>query len=468
MSIIHKKREEIIKNNNIAQRQFEDILSSLKSTSTNELNVSMSLSGDIDLAVLEKKHDNIKKITFSSGDITSLRNIPNYLTELNVSKNLLTEMENIPKDIVELNISHNYLQNLDVSNATKLEILYCYNNKLEDIVFADNNNIQELYCENNDIRLLDIKKMPNLLFLNISNNNLIVLNNIDLTVNLRVFKSENTPLVNLSENIEVEDEKKEKKAIEQEVDYIFALNNFFKLKKQYEQNNLAQRRKLKPEQRRFFKPTCLKCKKKCGTIFSMKNNKYLAKCGSNDDSCNFHIELYRGEFLPLEYFLKIMKETLEEHKEDIIKQKLDTLLSYISEEQSSKLFKEKIEAYNDDNIIYMETLQKYNELYNNDEKKEMLNKKSNRLYKIRADIEAALNEYKSTDNKESLKASVRIYINELIPEVDCYKRLQYDIEEMIINETSQGIINVLNQREIDDAKKETLFKDSPAVIKYVI
>ena len=79
-----------------------------------------------------------------------------------------------------------------------------------------------------------------------------------------------------------------------------------------------------------------------------------------------------------------------------------------------------------------------------------------------------MNEYKKLENKESLKTSVRIYINEMMPEVDCYKRLQYDIEEMIINETSQGIVNVLNQREIDDAKKETLFKDSPSVIKYVI
>ena len=132
MNIIQQQREEIIKNNNVAQQQLADYISTILSNATIELKFSSPFHGSLDLGVLDdKKFENLRSIVFSEGEITNITNIPKTLNTLIVPNNLLTELENLPSNLIELNINKNYFKTLDVSYLPDIEILHCDENKLK-------------------------------------------------------------------------------------------------------------------------------------------------------------------------------------------------------------------------------------------------------------------------------------------------------------------------------------------------
>ena len=85
---------------------------------------------------------------------------------------------------------------------------------------------------------------------------------------------------------------------------------------------------------------------------------------------------------------------VNEHKEDIIKLKLDTLLNFISEESAASSYKKKIEAYTEDNNIYLNKLKIYNEIFNDETRKNAISKKNIKVNTIIKDIKILLEEYK--------------------------------------------------------------------------
>jgi len=467
MNIIHKKREDIIKSNNIAQKQFNDLLETLDTSKISELNVSIILNGDLDLSVLQNDFKSLRTINFSKGNITSIRNIPKIINNLIISNNLLVEFENAPSDLFHLDIKNNYLEHLDISQAPDLETLDCQDNKLEEIKFPKKISITKLNIKNNDFKHLDLIEFPELLYLNISNNLTIVIESGELADNLREFENDNTPLSGLSLNtITKPDERVQQ--LDKQVDFITALNDYFKLKSQYEKNIKKEKDayikkgetiKEKKELLKKWKPSCIKCKKACGTIFANKDYRYIAICGSQSNPCSLNIKLYRGEHFKFETMLYNLKENLDDHKENIIKQKLDTLLNYISEQTSSKLFKEKMEEYNDDNLLYASTLKAYNDIFNNEENKQEIIKKLSKIEKIKTDMKVLLDEYKKTYNKQHITTVVNIYINDLLVEIEHLQRLKYDICEV------DG--NILYQNEIEITKKEGLYSEPPSVEKFI-
>ena len=166
-------------------------------------------------------------------------------------------------------------------------------------------------------------------------------------------------------------------------------------------------------------------------------------------------------------FLEVMRDFVNQHKQDIIKQKLDTLLNYISEEDSSSLFKEKIEAYNDDNVLYMETLAKYNEVFNNEERKESILKKKKMINKVKIDMQILLNKYQETNNTEFLKTAVETYCDTLHPEMQNLTKLKYNVSE-VENPENNNVLNTLYQFEVEEAKKYMTLGEAPVVENFVV
>ncbi len=72
--------------------------------------------------------------------------------------------------------SGNLLTELDVSNNTALETLFCASNQLTSLDLKDNRNLEILYCRNNQLTGLDLSNMTALFFLNCSSNMLTSLN----------------------------------------------------------------------------------------------------------------------------------------------------------------------------------------------------------------------------------------------------------------------------------------------------
>ena len=497
MNIIQQQREEIIKNKNVAQQQLEDYVSTILSNATIELKFSSPFHGSLDLAVLDdKKFENLRSIVFSEGEITNITNIPKTLNTLIVPNNLLTELENLPSNLIELNINKNYIKTLDVSYLPDIEILHCDENKLVELKL--NSGITEIHCDSNDLKFLDVAPFKHLNVLHVCNNPLLIIDNLE-TSNIHDFQSENSPLVSLSSKSIVvrSDEKDSDKNgkdgkngkngnesleddAEKRIDYVTALAKYFKMKQEYEVNALNEKKKKynpfvsKKENNRklqAFKPKCIKCKKSCGTIFSFKKNYYTAICGSTENPCKLNIKLFRGDYGDNEEMLLTFKEILEDHKVGIIKQKLDTLLNYITEQTSAAEFKKKLEMYNEDSTLYATSLKKHNELHDNEFRKLSLQKKKNEIYEIQRNIRTLISEYENSNNKEPLKTAIDMYIKNLTPEMQNLQRLRFDvseIENIKINDKPEIFVSVLHQYENHYTKTEELYGEAPKVEKYVL
>ena len=477
MNVIYQEREDILRENNTAQTEFENILKNLDLSITIELNIYTSLFGDLDLSILEnEQYKFIRSLIFNEGSITSIKNIPNGISKLVISGNLLTELENLPKSLNYLDFSKNYIKEFDFTYIPDLEELHCKNNKLEKLIYNDKNKLQVLNIENNVVKFLDLKDFKKLLELNINNNPYIILDNFDVS-NLKNFINDNNHIVtgNMSsiskddENIEEEHEK--------QLDYITALNKYFKLKEKYFDNIRSKKmktyKKLSKDgytkkaiinELKKFQPKCFNCNKIGGTIFSIEENCYIAICGSKTEPCKLNIKLYKGEYESIEALVNVMESFVIEHKEDIIKLKLDTLLNFISEESAASSYKKKIEAYTEDNNIYLNKLKIYNEIFNDETRNNAISKKNIKVNTIVKDIKMLLEEYKKDNNIEILKNAVNVYTKDLIPEVENLSKLKYDQMEVI----KDGDKERLCQYVVKEERKKILIGDPPKIEKFIM
>jgi len=161
MNIIKEQREDIIRENNTAQKDLVNILEDLNKR-TDVLDIREHLQGDLDFAILkEMGFNNIKSISFEAGDITNIQNIPEGVTELKCGKNLLFFLENLPSSLTHLEIPENYLVSINVSEIPSLTHLNIAHNHL---VSLENlpSEIEEIHCEHNKLTHLDLKGLPNL------------------------------------------------------------------------------------------------------------------------------------------------------------------------------------------------------------------------------------------------------------------------------------------------------------------
>jgi hypothetical protein len=473
MNIIHIKRESIIRDNNTAQRELSNILQVLNTASTTELNIKVPLHGDLDLALLsERKFNNIKTIFFGEGEITNLYNIPDGVNKLVCAKNLLVELDNLPSSLIHLDCDHNYLTSFNFSKLTMLEEFHCNDNKIEEFKNIPK-SIVSLYCNQNKLKHLDLKHLSKLKFLHISNNPLIIVENLPETIH--EFVSENNPIdMEIIENEykNEETDNKMKKQIEKKIDYIEALDKFFSLKQKYEKELLRNKRKefkkylnkkIGSKKAALVKPKCINCRRPVGTIFSSSISGYSAICGDTNQPCQLNIKLLRSSNNTIENIVMIFKENVDEIKTKIIIQKLDTLFSYISESDSAALFSKKIKEYNEDSKLLSDNLTLYNDLHNNSHKMEMIQKKNEKIHEINKKIRMAINEYKNTEYKQTLRNAVELYIHDLMPEIDNLRRLKYDINEIIVDDDNN---EVLFQREVGISKIEHIYGEQPVVSKF--
>ena len=481
MSIIQQERDNITQTetNNTAQQDLKDIIFSLPATIT-ELNIQCSLQGDLDLSVLNDKFKNLQSIVFGKGKITDIRNVPEGVYKLVCSNNLLIHLEGLPGSLLYLDIDGNYFEMFDFKNTPNLEEIYCSHNKLENFIDMPK-TLSIIHCEYNNFEYLNLNKLDSLKIVHCSHNDrLLAVENIP--ENIHEFEANNCPFdLETTINYDVDDDdddsdskKKISKGGEQKkkIGYTDALNIYFKLKSKYDKQLLEQKRKryneiyVKTASKMSGtlaafrqKGTCIHCKRKVGTKFYTNKEGYYAICGDKQEPCQLDIKLFRGNFFVHEYYMYLYKGQMENEKENIIKHKLDTLFGHISEEQSVKIFKTKLESFNLISDLYNEVVKRNNELYNDPQKKEDIQKKQKQTYEISDQIQTVLNEYYKDDtNKEILRTAVNMYIHDLLPEIENLRRLKYDTVE--VND------DILMQREVNISKIEFTYGEPPTVERF--
>lgn len=481
MDLIKEKRDEVIQQNNTAQDRLLSILENLPK-SLEVLEITEELHGDLDFSVISAlEMGNLTSIVLAKGEVTSIRGLPNNLLILNCADNYLTGLENLPITLKTLNIAHNYLEKIEIGALEVLETLHISYNRITKLENFPS-TLTELVCDNNQLESLDLKGLENLKILNISNNPITLIEN--LPEGVAQFTMENTPniefrnsdLGSLRSEEQIESQKNKENEEKQKKSYDETLAEFFRLKQEYETKvrkmkrdayHKAPTRKLGKLAAVSVKPPCINCKRPVGTLFSNRaDNKYTILCGDGENPCKLNVQIFNGGNSYFEDLLYTFREHLDEIKERIIRQKLDTIFSYVSEDKSIELFKKDLETYNSDSNIYKELLDVYTGYYHNKENAELLDKKNQAIFALNEKVQRLLEEYQHTENPELLRLAVRIQINEIYPEVRNRRMLQNEVVELESKLVSNKEIFSIFKYPINLSKLDYNAGELPRVMKY--
>ena len=351
-----------------ANVEFSQILDKKKNNIT-ELTIKTPLYGNLNLSILsEKGFSKIETLRFAEGYLINITNIPSTIKSLFLNGQLLDKIE-LPDDLEHLEIENNLFvgefslktqRNLKYANVSfnqiktfgkndlnilpeTLEELYCHHNLLQNLYLGTCSKLRVLYCDNNPkLKIYDIP---------------------DTVIDIRL--PEKTVQLALDDK-----DKKKKDKNDSEDAYLESLQHYFHIKQRYE-NALKTKKRILPK--------CNGCKRNVGMIFSGKNQKYMASCGDTSKPCNWKIILHRGDNYVFRDTMEGMRNTLDETKENIIRQKMDTLFEYISEEKSADLFKKQLSLFKINSELVEKYRKIYEDMYFNKEKLEIIQQKKKKI-----------------------------------------------------------------------------------------
>jgi len=469
-----EQRRDVIETENTAQERFLDFLETLSPEAT-EIVCREPFSGDIDLGILKECDFHIvDTIIFTGGKITSIRNIPVGIKRFECPENLLIELTDIPDTITHLVLHHNYLKHIDLGHLKRLIEINVNNNQLGHLVdFPD--SIESIHCDHNFLTTLDLKGIQNLKVLHCSHNRMIRIENFPEDT-IRDFVMENNPMITIQKRGshregegegEGEGEDEEKMS----ADYPESLETYFELKQTYERAaytlkketfNRTTNKRAARELLKQVKPKCVNCKRPVGSIFMTDKRTYIAKCGDSKNPCNFHIKLYAGSYDNLMYLLESYHTYVEDGKDTIMKQKLDTLFNYVSESRSVQLFKKHFEEYTEMATYLKKLVDEYNDLYFNEERRLKIEKKQSDIFKIQERVNELFMKYTQYESPEVLQDAMTIYKDELLPQIANLRILQYSLCEMV----DEGSISRLIQHTVPREKRDFTFGSFPKVIQF--
>jgi len=449
MNILEEKRQHILQESSTAssQRELLDTLDNLLPT-IDQLVFKEPLHGDVDFSVLtDCGFHNITSIVFESGDVTNIRNLPKQITRLHIANNLLTHLEDLPESLVDLNAAGNGLQQLDLSSLKHLKSVKVSNNELVSLVLSP--SIETLLCQNNQLQVLDLDNMDALKTLNCNGNPLLTITNFQDTI--ENFFMENNPALEIRRKMD-DSANSEKKGERIHVDVKEALQRYFQMKNEYEMRAKEDRRRLYERINRKhakhakhakhvvgeFVPKCVYCGRNVGSIFTFSQRTYKAICGDRQNPCNFHIEIFAGNYVDLNYLLNFYRSMVEEQREDIMKIKMDSLLNYKNEQKSVKKFKKNMEEYNEISETFERFKRDYDDIFFNKEIEEKIKQKTNRIFERQEKMRKMLDNLKHGDIHDIML----FYKEELLPEYTQLQQLKYPWAEILKddNETTHTLL----------------------------
>ena len=464
MSLTEEKRDEIVSDNNTGQRDLINILKRLNKDHADEIRFENPVHGDLDFSeIKDQGFKHIHTIIFDhEGEVTNIRNVPEGIKHLECPDQMLVELTNLPDTIEELTVDGNSIKKFDAGELTKLRILRVSNNELTELTNLPA-SLEELYCNTNSLTTLDLANTSALHTLHCSNNQLLVVANPPST--LVDFQMNDNPLTEITH-----EKTKEKKS-----DYMEAMYNYFALKRKYDEKakqvrraayHKAEGKKSGKKRVKTVTPPCVNCKRPVATIFDLKNNRYTAICGDKKHPCNLNIQLYSGHSFNTDSLLQIYGEDLDKTKESIIKQKMDTLFNYLSEDKSVEKFKEELELYNENSKMYKDLLDRHKDLYDNEERRIQMSKKTEEMYKTIAEISGHMKEYEASGNREALISALHIQKRDLIPAIQNLRMKKWGMMEMEISPENDS--SKLIQVEVPVYKAEFKYGQPGRVIKYTM
>jgi hypothetical protein len=162
--------------------------------------------------------------------------------------------------------------------------------------------------------------------------------------------------------------------------------------------------------------------------------------------------------------MNVFKEEVDDLKDTIIRQKLDTLFNYVSEEKSIDLFKQQMTAFSENMELYSRFLNEYNDIHNNKEKKAMILEKTVDIYRMIEQNRELIRRYKVEGNQEMLVAAVTEQLREILPEVRKLTTLKYEVMELVFD--SKKDVFVHYKYPVNVNRLNSVIGESPRVLKF--
>ena len=429
---------------NDAQYVFLSLLEALDPHETTEIVIQESLNGTLNLsALVNAGFKRIETIRFlSEGELTELSNVPDTVTTLEVANQRLTRLEHLPNKLLTLNAAYNDLTHWSATSTPHLQKLNLNNNRLESLTDLPA-SLLELECNNNVLQRLDLSETVVLVKLHCRDNPLMTIERLPPTASADL-EYDSTPFLDISYQGDDGDSNKHSSGRDvvirkRNFNLRVCLQRYFELKQEYEEDVRRRRREAKEaalqqgmslqeaiQVARKVQPKCVECGQsvdalKDGRAFSQEKQHYRARCGH----CEFQIDIFMGDHDSLSLLVEEFREHMEDSKQAIIEQKMQTLFGYLDKTHSVELFKMNMDTYKEVSENCKEFLAKYKHVFDNPERKTQERDMLERTLDIRAQVARLLQRYRATGDRAILRQAMSDHVHQLVPAARALQRHLY-------------------------------------------
>lgn len=261
------------------------------------------------------------------------------------------------------------------------------------------------------------------------------------------------------------------KPIQETITVQEALNEYFRLKEQFEKQIDVNKKKIinnknlsKREKRvEYLKlmPKCINCKRpsKKGTLFSItyhpESDKidsyrtFKCSCGNLPDPCNLDIEIDVSKTEELDQLLRDIMTDIFNAKKLIINDKNKLLFGLITTEKALSNFDSNKTYISEVTSVYENYLSLWNQKVDNHEKKQELEENLTLSYQAINSIKDCIKKMNETNEIKYAEDAANIYSKTLEPLLTKIRHLKYKTS-MVHNDDDNNCILIQRQYNIDD------------------
>lgn len=254
-----------------------------------------------------------------------------------------------------------------------------------------------------------------------------------------------------------------------------AINNYYKLKNNYETpyknlvDSLVKNKILTIEDKKKkisqYKNKCVNCNSLGGSIFKQENNILIAQCGNDDNPCRLDIRLQKGQYENIYNILNELNTNINDNKIATIKIKYDFLFGFTSESSTVSDFNKLKTALVEEVKKYQDIFSKYLEIMNNEEKKTKIYQQSKGLLSLIDSFKTLMKQFDETGEETFLKEATELYIDNIIKTANNIRKLKYATNKVEFNEKDK--IYKLKQKSYNEEDLLILIPGSEnKIIKY--
>lgn len=394
-----------------------------------ELIIDAPLTGVVSLSFLEKSGFNdVVTVRFAPGQMTELVDVPQTVRRIFAANNQLTTIDGFPIGVEHLEVNNNQIGGtVNVARYDMLTHLNVAHNQITGFIGHRSSSsnttnkvdaqlpgsLIDLIANHNQISSIRLNHVPLLQTLDLEYNPEMTVHDLpDGITNLTlpaVYTHQSAASVPAP--LPGTEIGRSTAPPADTTAYREALVSFYRTRKAYETGVAKNNKSGKL-------PPCPGCGRTGGIVFSSRNQKHRAYCG-NSPPCDWHITVSRGEFHPVREVMHGHAQNLETTRNHIIRQKMDTLFEYITEEKSAELFTLQMEYYREASKLATQYTNAWNAAFWNEAKAAIIHQKQKQVQVFLAEAEQAA-------GQKNWAEAARIQTNQVAPLARYIQSLMYE------------------------------------------